>query len=244
MRQLDRQTDAVNGRGETRNEKAALSVREDFIKLTAHRALTGGVSLAFDIGRILKQRQHALFSVLSEGVQIEEMIIRGRGIDFEIARMDNYAERRVNRERNTIHQAVGYADGMNRERPGLEALAGPHLAEVSVLEQSMLVELVLHVSQSELGAPDGHVKFRQNPGQSANVIFVAMGENDAAHPLPILGEIRNVWNNDVHAQQFSFGEHQPCVDHNNIVAPTDGHAVHTELAEAPQRDDLQFSSWH
>ena len=92
------------------------------------------------------------------------MIIRGRGIDLEIAGVDNDTERRVNRQRNTIHQAVGYADGMNGERPGLESLPGMHFAEVSIFEQSMLIEFVLHVCQSELGAPDGNVKFRENPG--------------------------------------------------------------------------------
>ena len=128
--------------------------------------------------------------------------------------------------------------------PDFEALAGSHLAQVSIFEQSVLVEFVLHVSQCELCAPHRHVEFGENPGQSANVIFMAVGENDAAHPLPILDEVRNVGNNDVHAEQFGFGEHQSGIDHNNIVAPTDGHAVHTELAKAPQGDDLQFSSWH
>ena len=127
---------------------------------------------------------------------------------------------------------------------GLEALAGTHFAQVGVFEQSVLVEFVFDISQRELGAPDRHVEFGENPGQSANVVFMAVGEDDAAHPLAILDEVGNVGDNDVHAEQFGFGEHQARVDHNNVVAPADGHAVHTELAEAPQGDDLQFSSWH
>ena len=244
VRQFHRQPDAMDGRREARNKQPPLGVRENFVKLPAHGALAGRVSLALNVSRILKQREHALFAVFGEGVQIEQMIVGWGGIDLEIAGVNDHAERSVNRQRDTIHQAMRYANGMNREHSGLEALAGANLAQVGIVEQAVLVKLVLDVGQRELGAPDRHVEFGENPGQGADVVLVAVGENDAANPLPVLDEIRNVRDHDVHAEQFSLGKHQARVDHNNVVAPADGHAVHTELAEAPQGDNLQFSSWH
>ena len=133
---------------------------------------------------------------------------------------------------------------MNGEDSGLEALVGAHLAQVGVVQQSVLVEFVFDVSQREFGAPDGHVEFGENPGQGADVIFMAVGENDSAHALAVLDEIGDVGDHDIDAEQFGFGEHQSGVDDDDVVSPADGHAVHAELAEAPQRDDLQFSSWH
>ena len=65
------------------------------------------------------------------------------------------------------------------------------------------------------------------------MIFVAVGENDSAHTLAVFGEIGNVRDHDVDAQQFGLGEHEARVDHDNVVAPADGHAVHAEFAEAP-----------
>ena len=127
---------------------------------------------------------------------------------------------------------------------GLEALVGAHLAQVGVVEQSVLVELVFDVGERELGAPDGHVQFGEKPGQGADVILVAVGEDDAAHALAIFDEIRNVGDDDVDAEQFGFGEHEAGVDDNDVVSPAHGHAVHAELAKAAQRDDLQFSSGH
>ena len=76
------------------------------------------------------------------------------------------------------------------------------------------------------------------------MIFVAVGENDPANPLPILDEVGNIGDHDVDAEQFSLGKHEPRIDHNNVVAPADGHAVHTELAESSEGNNLQFSSWH
>ena len=34
------------------------------------------------------------------------------------------------------------------------------------------------------------------------------------------------------------------VDDDDIVTPTHGHAVHSELAQAAEGYDVQFSSWH
>ena len=133
---------------------------------------------------------------------------------------------------------------MNGEGSGLEALVGAHFAQVGVVEQAVLVEFVFDVGERELGAPDGDVEFGEHPGQRADVVFVAVGEDDSANALAVFDEIRNVGDDDVDAEQFGFGEHESGVDDDDVVSPADGHAVHTELAEAPEGNDLQFSSWH
>ena len=213
---------------------------EDFIKLAADRALTRRVSLALDVGRILKQRQHAFLAVLGEGVQVEETVV-GRGrIDFEVAGVNDHAERRMDRQRDAIHQAVRDLDGMDGERPDLESLAGPHLAQVGIVEQAVLVQLVFDVGQREFGAPDGNVQFRKNPGQGADVVFVTVGEDDAAHALAIFDEVGDVGDNDVDAEQFGFGEHHSGIDDDDVIAPAHGHAVHAEFAEAAERHDCSF----
>src|SRR6202035_1262262 len=96
----------------------------------------------------------------------------------------------------------------------------------------------------ELRAPDGNVEFGEHPGKRTDVIFVTVSEDDAADALPVLDEIGNVGDYDVDTEEFGFGKHESGVDDNDVVAPADGHAVHTELAQAPERDNLQFSGWH
>ncbi len=44
--------------------------------------------------------------------------------------------------------------------------------------------------------------------------------------------------------KFGFGEHQAGVDDDDVIAPAHGHAVHSELAQAAERYNVQFSSWH
>src|ERR1700722_5668817 len=150
----------------------------------------------------------------------------------------------MNRQRHAIDQTMRHADWVDWEAPRLEALSGLHFTKVRAFQQSMLIKLVFHVGQGEFRSPHRHFQFGENPGERADVIFMAVRKNDSAHPLSILDEVGDIGNNDVDAQQLSFGEHQTRINHDNIVAPADRHAVHTELAEAPQGDNLQFSSWH
>ena len=234
----------MNRRREAGDEQPPFGAGKDLIKLAPHRALAGRVAAALDVGRILQQRQHAFFAVLGEGVQIEQPVVGRRGINLEIAGVDHDAQRRVDRQRNAIHQAVRDLNGMDGERPDLEAFAGPNLAQIGVVEQTVLVQLVFDIGQREFGAPDRHIQFGKNPRQRANVVFVAVGQNDAAHPLAVLDQVGDVGNDDVHAQQFGFGEHQSGVDDDDVVAPAHGHAVHAEFAKAAERHEMEFSGGH
>ena len=58
--EFDGEINAVDRRREAGDEKAALGVGEDFVELAADGALAGRVSLALDVGGILKQGQHAV----------------------------------------------------------------------------------------------------------------------------------------------------------------------------------------
>ncbi len=177
-------------------------------------------------------------------MQVEKFVVGGSGIDFEIASVNDDAERSVNGERDAIDQAVRDVDGMDGEDSSLEALVGAHFAEVGVVEQAVLVEFVFDVGEREFGAPDRDLKFGKHPGKGADVVFVAVSENDAADALAVFSEIGNVGDYDVDAEKFGFGEHESGVDDDDVVAPADGHAVHTELAQAPEGNYLQFSRWH
>ena len=241
---VDRQLDAVDRRREARDEQPALGGGENLLELRADGALARRVALALDVGGILKQRQHAFLAVFGKGVQIEEPVVGGRGIDLEVARMNQRAQRRVNGQRHAIHQAVRHLDGIDGERPNLEALAGLDLVELGVVKQAVLFQLALDVSQRELGGVDGNVQLRQQPGQRADVVFVAVGQHHRAHVLAVLDQVAEVGNDDVHAEQLGFGEHESGVDDDDVIGPANGHAIHAEFAESAERYNLEFSYRH
>jgi hypothetical protein len=86
--------------------------------------------------------------------------------------------------------------------------------------------------------------FAQDPGQAANVVHVAVGEDDGADMRFVFNQVGDVRNHNIHAQQLRLREHQPSVDHDNVVFPAEGEAVHAELAQAAEGDNFQFFGLH
>src|SRR2546425_8657315 len=238
------QLNAMDRRRKTRNKQPALGAGKDFIELPPHRPLAGRITLALNVGAVLKQGQHALFAVFGKCVKIKEPVVGGRGINFEVAGVNDHAERRMDRQRNAIHQAVRHLNGMNSKRSCLEALAWTNLAQVRAVEEAMFIQLVFDIGERELRSPHRDVQFGENPWQGANMILVAVSQNNPADMLAIFGEIRDFGDNDVHAQKFSLGEHKARIDDDNVVTPAHGHAVHAELAQPTERHDVEFSGWH
>ena len=85
---------------------------------------------------------------------------------------------------------------------------------------------------------------REQERHRADVVFVAVGQDQRADVLAVLLEVSEIGRDDVDAQQFGFGEHHPGVDDDDVVAVAQGHAVHAELAQPAERDHLQFCIWH
>src|SRR5689334_5012601 len=112
-------------------------------------------------------------------MQVKETVVRWRGIDLEVASMNYYAKRRVNGQRDTIHEAVRDLNRINGERSDRETHAGTNLAQVSIIEQVVLFQLVFHQGQCELSAKDRHAQFREDPRQPANMVFMPVGEDNA-----------------------------------------------------------------
>ncbi len=116
----------------------------------------------------------------------------------------------------------------------------PALISLSSASSSsaVLFQLALDVGEREFGGVDGNVQLRQQPGQRADVVFVSVRQHHGAHVLPVLEQIAEVGDDDVHAQQLGFGEHEPGIDDDDVVTPANGHAVHAEFAESAQRYNL------
>jgi hypothetical protein len=132
------------------------------------------------------------------------------------------------------------ADGHDGEDPEVEAATGEHLDEVGVVKEAVLIELTFDVSQGELGAVDGNVEFGEDPREAADVVLVAVREDDTANKRAVLDEIADVGDDDVDAEELLFREHEARVDDHYVVTETESKAVHAELAQSAERDDLQL----
>ncbi len=76
------------------------------------------------------------------------------------------------------------------------------------------------------------------------MVHVAVGEDDGADMRLVFNQVGDIGDNNIHSQQLRLREHQPGVDHDNVVFPAEREAVHAELAKTAQGNDFQFFCLH
>ena len=123
--------------------------------------------------------------------------------------MDDDADRCFDGEGNAIDQGVGDADRLDGEGAEGELLLRRDLDERGFVEELVLFEFAFDVGQRELGGVDGNLELAEDPGQSADVVLVAMGEDDGANVFPVFREVGDVGHDDVDAQQSDSGNMRP-----------------------------------
>ena len=63
------------------------------------------IALPLDVRRVAQQRQHAFFAERAEAGQVDHAVFRG-GVDLEVARHDDGADRRFDGERNGVGDGI------------------------------------------------------------------------------------------------------------------------------------------
>src|ERR1700733_9954157 len=76
------------------------------------------------------------------------------------------------------------------------------------------------------------------------MVFVPVRENQGADFVAVLLQISEVGRDNVDAEQFRIRKHHARVDNDNVVPIADGHRIHTEFAQAAQRDQLKLVFRH
>ncbi len=69
------------------------------------------------------------------------------------------------------------------------------------------------------------------------MVLVAVGQDDAADLVAVLGEIGRVGHDQVDAEHVRIGEGETAVDDDDLVIGLDGGDVLADLADPAQRDD-------
>ena len=201
-------------------------------------------ALAIDVGAVGKQRQHAARAELREAVQVEVLAVDRRLIDLEVARVDDRADRRRDGQRHAVGHAVRDADELDGERPDGDDVARLDRLQPIAGVDAVLLELRLDQRQRHGRAVHGPVERGQHVRHGADVILVAVGEDqrlDLVAPRLDVGEVRN---DQIDAELVGVRKHDAGVDEDRGVLPGHRHHVHAELAEAAQRDDLERGRRH
>ena len=131
-------------------------------------------------------------------------------------------------------------DKLHTELSSLYHLTGLTGDELGLVQQAVLLQLQLHQPRRHAGGVDGGVDAPQEIGDGADVVLVAVGEEDAPNLVLVFDEIGKVGDNHVDAVHVVVREAHAHVHHDDVPAVLVYGEVLADLVETAKRNDLQF----
>ena len=195
--------------------------------------------LSLGVRRIAQQREDALPAQLAEARQIDHLAVDGREIDLEVAGVDDRADRRENRKAAGIGDRMVDSDEFDRQLAQPDLIAGLDDVELRLAQVAGLLELALDEADREARGIDRDVQLLEQVAQRADVVLVAVSDDDAAHPVAVFDDVAEIWNDQIDAEHVVIRERKAAVDDDDIVLVFDDGHVLADLAETAQRDDLE-----
>jgi len=129
-----------------------------------------------------------------------------------------------------------HGDRLHAKRSQLDGVADPHLAEVRLAQEPVLLELRLHQAQRQPGAVNGDVDLLERIRQAADVVFVAVRKEDAEYLFFRLHQVGDVRQDEVDAGHVLLRKHQAGIDDQDLVVPLEGPHVDADLPETAERE--------
>ena len=236
--EVHEQLQAVHARRERRDHELARGAAEDLLEAVEDVALGSRVAAAVGVGAVGEERQDAARPELGEPVQVERLAVERRLIDLEVARMDDRARRRVNRQRQAVGDAVRHAQELDAERAGGHRLPRLDDRQAPVEIDAVLVELRFDQRQGEFRAEHGAVDAIGDVGDGADVVLVPVRQDETDDAALVGVERREIGDDEVDAEQLGLGEHHAGVDEQSFAATGDDQHVHAEFADTTERKDV------
>ena len=114
--------------------------------------------------------------------------------------------------------------------------------ELALVEDPVLLQLQRHQAQRQTGAVDRGLDLLQHVGQRADVVLVAVGQEDAADFLLVLDEVRHVGDHQIHAVHVALGKAHAAVHNDDVAAIFQHGHILADLIETAQAHNFQFFS--
>ena len=218
-----------------------VAVAELPVKALRHNVFAGGVALTLHVGGICQQGQYALIAQFAEPGQIDHAVLGG-GVDLEVAGEDYGAHRRPDGQGAGIGDGMVDVDEFHSKATGLHGIAGLVGHQLDLVGQTVLFQLQLDETVGHGSAMDGGVDLPHGVGDGTDMVFVAVGDEEAPELLLVGHEIGKVGDHQIHAVHVLLREAYAAVDDDHILAVFQHGAVLADLIQTAKRDNFQFFS--
>ncbi len=236
---VDDALQAVDVRREARHDHAAGRVADDALERGCDELLGLRDARALGVRGVGEHQVDAVGAEPRELGEIGRPAVDRRVVDLVVARVQDRALGGVQRDRDGIGHRVRDARELGRERAAGDGIAlAVDLDELGVAQQPVLVQLRLHHAEREPRAPDlAHADLAHHVRQRADVILVAVREDDRVDAARRVAQVGEVGQDEVDAGHLVAREREAAVDQDAALALLDDAQVVADLAQAPERDD-------
>ena len=210
--------DSRDVRSERRNDDSTRRAADDPLERLSNHLLARRVAGSLGTRAVGDQRQHPLCAELRQQSEVRCLAV-GRGlVELEVAGVDHRADRGVDGVSHRIGDRVADPERDDPERSELELVARVERKERVRLEP-VLLQLVAQEAAREGRGVDRDVgELRKDVREGADMVLVGVRDQEGADLLPVLLQIRDVGDDEVDPEHLLVQEHQPAVDHDDVVA--------------------------
>ena len=129
------------------------------------------------------------------------------------------------------------ADGVHAEAADLDGLPRREQAQVGL--DAALLEAAADEPERQRAPEHGHRRGLQREGERADVVLMAVGEDDPADAVAALGQVAEVGHDRVDAGQLGRREQRARVDEQALVLALEEEGIQAELAQPAERDETE-----
>ena len=228
-------------RREGRNEHTAGLARADDLEQSVAHPRFGAARLGVEhVGRIADHRQHAL---VADRLHLRRSRRRPHlrlVVELPVAGVEDAAERRVDDEtvpfgNRVRHRGVAELEVAERQRP-----AHRDDVELDLLVDALLDQLAADEAGGERRRVQRHAEVGGEIGDRADMVLVAMRQDDAEQVVAPLLDERQVGQDQVDAGVRRIGEGHAEVDHHPLAAAAVEVDVHADLTRPAKGQEDQF----
>ena len=133
-------------------------------------------------------------------------------------------------------------DGLHGETAQLELLVRSDLHHFRAAHQPVFFQLVGDEPDGKARGINGQIDLFEQVGQAADVVFMAVRDNNALDAVLILDNIGEIRNDKVHPEHVAVREHDAAVHEDHIALTLVQSDVLANLAQTAQRHDLDRDS--
>ena len=226
--------------GEGGDHHPALGGGDDLVQSGLH-ALFGARCLSIEhIGRIAHQGKHALVTDRAQRLSGGRLAEHGRVVKLPVAGVEHTAIRRVDQQRVAFGNRMRHRHEGDAERAHLEPLARLDDAQRHLVGNALLLQLAADQARGEGRGIDRHVEIEREIGQRADMVFMAVRDDDAGKAVELILDEAKIGQDHVDAGIIGIGEGHAAIDHHPLALTAIEVDVHADLARAAERAKEQF----